>query len=154
MPSRFIRTAAVAALASLAGSEGCYSYLPAPAGPLPPESLTRLYLTSNGSAGLTHVLGADVLLVDGHVISTTDSTFQLSVTSLERQNRDPDRWAGEPVVIPKAYVDRVAIRQLDRTRTAVAALAAVGGLLVLRSVVGGATDGVAGSTGGGTSPGQ
>lgn len=154
MRALLARTTAAAALASLAVANGCYSYLPAPAGPINPESTTRIYLTSNGSAGLTHVLGPDVLMVDGHVLAATDSTLRLSVTSLERVNRDPDRWAGEPVLIPRTYVDRLAIRQLDRTRTAVAALVAVGGLLTLRGLVGGNGDTVAGTTGSGTSPGQ
>ncbi|NUO38420.1 MAG: hypothetical protein HOQ31_07445 [Gemmatimonadaceae bacterium] len=154
MHALLARTTAAAALASLAMANGCYSYLPASAGPISSESTTRLYLTSNGSAGLAPVLGPDVLTVDGHVIAATDSTLQLSVTALGRQNRDADRWAGEPVVIPRTYVHRLAVRQLDRSRTAVAALMAVGGILVLRSLVGGSADGVTGTTGGGTSPGQ
>jgi hypothetical protein len=149
-----LRSTAIVALVSLLIASGCYSYLPAPAGPIKPESTMRVYLSTNGSNDLTRSVGPDVVSLDGYVIGQSDTTLELSVTSLQRQNRDADRWQGERVVIPRTYVDRIAVREFDRTRTVVAALVAIGGLLIARSLVTGAGGSVAGTPAGGTGAGQ
>lgn len=124
----------VMAAACLVSVGGCYSYTPVALDAAPSEQPVRVYFTPSGAERLAPLLGDGPTAVDGLLESRGDSSIVMSVTAVQRTDRDAQPWTGERVTLPSVAVDRIVIRRLDRTRTTIASIAVGGVLLLARSL--------------------
>lgn len=123
----------------------CYRFVPAgPVDPVP-GARVRLHLTQAGTTQLSGYLGPRIAVVDGAVVTATDSAFVVSVTGVTTETGEEQFWKNERATLARSVISRVEHRQLDRVKTALAAAALVG------TVVGAIS--VAEGIGGGSPPG-
>lgn len=109
----------------------CFRHAPADFATVSPGAQLLVGINDVGRAELREVLGPGAERVDGRLLSHTDDEIVLSVTSVRHAElREPVRWSGESVTIPRELVGPVRERSLDRTRTWL-----VGGLLVVGAVI-------------------
>ena len=137
-PRAVRRAAACGWLALAAHAAGCYGYTPVgtPSGPGPG---VQLELTDQQRVDLRGAIGDFPLRVEGRLTDLADSTYTLSVQSVESVRGEVTRWAGEPFTFRRAGVSLVRVKRLDRTRTvltAAGAVAAVGVFIATRSLLG------------------
>src|SRR5919202_5281342 len=118
------RAACVAALATTAG--GCFAYRTTQAGGVQPGQVVRVSLTPSGADEVTRQVGPRVTTLDGRVIAARDSALSVAVTQLTRAPAGEEFWTGDSVVVPVRGVSALAVRRLDRQRSALA----TGGVLV------------------------
>lgn len=109
----------------LALDTACYSYLSVPTGALPPSAEVRVLLNSTGTTELARYLGPRVSAVDG-TLATVGGDGAMGVAPSWVQIADGARqpWSGEGLVtIPRAYVNDVQRRTLNRRQTTISAIA-------------------------------
>lgn len=137
--------------AALASVAGCYEYAPTRAEGAAPGAEVRLTLTDAGSVDLASQLGPRVEAVDGlleRAAGAAGDTIVLRARrTVQRNGREAD-WQGERIVVPARAVASVRERRLSRSRTALAAVAVVGG------AIGAVILGRKGGYGGGSPPGS
>src|SRR5262249_26634635 len=128
------------ALPLLAG--GCYRYVPIGPNAAAPTYDVRLTLTAAGALSLAPTLGRSTTLVEGTILSVTDSTYLLAVSSTLKPDAEDATsvtrmvWAGESVSIPRSAVAGVEQRSLDHRRTAMAmGVATALGVLAAKIIV-------------------
>ena len=129
-----MKRASFLAMGALALS-ACYRYVPETAPDPVAGSEYRAYLTTEGAARLRPLLGQDVIRVDGRVLAVSDTAFQVSMgaTGVTTDPR-PVIWSGEQIWIPRAAVERIERRELDRPRTMRAAALYTAGVMLAGSV--------------------
>ena len=130
--ARLARSACVAAAALTAA--GCFVYRPAQPGGVEPGQVVRVALTPSGAEQVTTQVGPRVTTLDGRVIGARDSALAVAVSQLTRSPAGEEFWTGDSVVVPVRAVSSLAVRELDRKRSAWATGGLVVGLVVLRQV--------------------
>jgi hypothetical protein len=127
---RLLRATAVPVLAlNLLGA--CYRYIPA-SGDLIAGAVYRGHLTPEGSAEVARLVGENVTHFDGRILTVSDTGYLVAMSAtLKRTEERATVWSGEQLVIPRAAVSRLELRELDRSRTIrAAALYALGAVVV------------------------
>lgn len=131
---------------------GCY--VNQPVAELQPEPVpgTRLVieLTDPGRVAMAPQIGPDVSRVEGALVQRSDSQFVLGVAKVYGLYGTLQKWEGERLAFPAAYVRRLYERRLSIGRTvALAGGAAVGfvAFILSTSLVGGGNDGGSGPIG-------
>lgn len=142
------RSVAGLAFASPLVLSGCYSYRTESLASLQAGSATRVVLTPAGSRELAVVLGDSASAVSGRFVESGAAGITLAVTEVERA-RIPTNWRGERVTIPAAAIDHVGVRQLDGSRSALAAAGVAAAGVIVR-VIFLASERSINNTGGGT----
>jgi hypothetical protein len=114
----------------------CYRYVPATPGDLILGGAYRGHLTPEGSQRVARLVGEDVVLFDGRIITVTDTAYLVAMSAtLKRTEVRPTVWTGEQLVIPRAAVNRFELRELDRPRTLRAAALYTVGLVAVGALV-------------------
>jgi hypothetical protein len=146
-----LRTAAWLAGAAVAAG-GCYDYVPVRQAPtaLPKEEV-ELALTDSGAVVLARDIGPASTAIDGTLVGDSAGRFTIAVRQVRRRDADPAPWRGERIAVPHAFVASVRTRQLSRTRTVLAGVGAVAGVILARTAIahGGGSNAGSGSPGGG-----
>lgn len=109
-------------------ASGCYSYRPLAAVP-EPGAVVALDLNDQGRAALADSIGSAVFRIEGALLSTSDSAYQLNVRSVRYFNGGVNEWSGEPLRVPMVFVSQSRERRFDRQRTFLAGAAAAVGLI-------------------------
>lgn len=147
-PSRLVRALPCGLLLIAAA---CYTYVPVSAGVPPVGSEFRAVLTSDGAARLAPVLGGQVAVVEGRMSSTNDSAYVVSVSATRNNAQVQTFWTGESITLPRASVQTIEARRLNKRKTwLIAAAGIVGGVLTAQIFGLGGT--ASGDGGGGPGP--
>ena len=135
----------------LAAASGCYAYAPldTSTGAQAGEHVA-VEITDRGRAELSDRLGSGVLRLEGTLTQSDSVDLVLNVWRVAHFSGPTERWSGESVRIKREYASRVQMRTLNRTKTYLAAGAAVAGLVVFTRTFG--LFGFATETGGSTEP--
>src|SRR4051795_10164342 len=92
---------------------GCYTYRPLPT-PVPPEGQrVSAQLTTEGSRSLTAQIGPEVLHLEGNVIESDSTGFDLDVQQIESYRGIRSDWHGERVRLPLQVVAGMQQRRLS-----------------------------------------
>lgn len=117
-------------LAFLAGvASGCYSYAPVQPLSVQPGMEVRLDVNDSGRVALASGLGPSLSRIEGSVRAMTDTSYLLSVSSVEYINGDRQKWSGEPLSVRTGFVRQADERRFSKVRTAVTVVVGVGALL-------------------------
>jgi hypothetical protein len=110
---------------------GCYDYVAPPTGAIPPGADVRAALTDAGSAQMSNLLGPRTATVNGQVERANVDTLVLRVQSVTLMSGEANGWGGEQIAIPMSAIATVRERQLNRSRTALAAISGTGVVIAL-----------------------
>jgi hypothetical protein len=131
---------------------GCHSYRVVQIAAAPEGGVVRVGLTENGSRDLAWLIGENISLIEGALAGRSDTTVALDVTGVMHPGLAGVAWGGERVEIPRRYIAQVEERQLDRTRSVLAAGSVAVVTLLARALFSGGdrnvTTGVPGTGGG------
>lgn len=109
-------------------ASACYVYSPASATPVP-GTRVLLELNDRGRVGLGDSIGPSSQVVEGTVVSNSDSAYGVRVVRVGYLNGQSNQWNGEPLMVSKDFVGTARERRFSRSRTWLtagsAALAAV-----------------------------
>jgi hypothetical protein len=105
---------------------GCYDYLPSPSGTPQAGVEIRAELTDAGSLMLAPIVGPRVASLDGTVERAGSDSLVMRVRGLTMMNGEQNGWSGERLAIPTSAVSTVRQKQLNRTRTVIASVVAIG----------------------------
>lgn len=83
-----------------------------------PQSRLAVQLTAAGSFALSADLGEGTDFVEGVIQTVRPDTLHLAVIRTGHPRRGFQAWSGELVHIPVSSTAAIAVRQLDRRRTA------------------------------------
>jgi hypothetical protein len=137
-------------VAALTLFSACYRYVPVTEASLEVGGAYRAHLTPEGSQQVAPLLGMDVMHLDGRILSVQDTSYLVSMSAtVKREDPRPIVWTGERLTIPRAAVNRLELRQLDRPRTIRAAVLYTAGLLAIGGLVFSVRGLVSGNPGGG-----
>jgi hypothetical protein len=97
-------------------ASACYVYSPAPATPVP-GTRVLLELNDQGRVGLGDSIGPSSQVVEGTVMSLSDSAYGVRVVRVGYLNGQSNQWNGEPLMVSKAFVGNARERRFSRSRT-------------------------------------
>jgi hypothetical protein len=152
--SRRVRAATLAMV--LVAGQACYTYAPVVAPTAAPGARISMRVTDAGRVALGANLGEGVRQVEGVVESVSDTAYVLRMRSASYISGTTMTWSDERLVVGRGHVTDVRERRFSRTRTALAAAAAIGGAVVFvatRSLLGSGSE-RDGGTDGGEQPGS
>ena len=115
-------------LFALGFGQGCYVYRPVQSGPSVGTTLA-VDLTDNGRVGMGEQIGASARTIEGVVRTQDDSAYVFNVSSILYLNGQQNRWSGEPLKVSRNFVTNLRQRQFSKSRTALMAGIAVGGVV-------------------------
>jgi len=95
----------------------CYSYRLVPASDIQPATRVAVVLSDYGRLEASRQIGPQAQRVEGAVLSTNDSAYLLSVSSVKPITGSWVRWSGEPVTMRRDYVAFAYERRPSRGRT-------------------------------------
>lgn len=101
----------------LPAATGCYTYRQVAEGTLPPGSNVVLGITDRGRQEVGESVGPGALRIRGHLVSATDSSYVLRVSSVQFINGRTTKWSGEQVVVSRDHVGSIAEQRYSRART-------------------------------------
>lgn len=106
---------------------GCYSYVPldTSVSALPVGERLSFALTDRGRSDIAGRMGSGVLRIEGTLVQSDAQAYLLRVWQVSQIGGGTSRWAGEEVRLDRDQVGGVSARRLQRTRTWLAAGAAV-----------------------------
>jgi hypothetical protein len=144
-----IRTLPAAALAALSAvtATGCFTYVHVDPNAVTPGRDVHVELTDAGTAGLASLIGPGMVGIDGRVMQIDTSGIQLAVTQTTDRRAIEHLWRGEPVTVPRPFVNTVSQRKFSATRTG---LLSAGILAAVVGGVAGAHAATSSSSGGGS----
>ena len=135
------RSARTMVLSVVAVSTACYRYVPsAQPSDLQVGEEVRVRLTSNGSAAMQTLVGADVVAIDGRVTVRSDTAYALAIGATTKKEGNSVVWTGEPVTVPRSAIAGVEHRVLNKRKTvlmSVLGVASAGLVAVIVSAVSG-----------------
>ena len=112
-------------------SSGCFSYVPAELGTVPPGQDVRVHLAGEGvAADLAAISNRPSLSLDGTLIGGDSDQLVLRVPVAYQTSSIGTRTLGQDLTIPASSITQLELREFDRSRTwlvvgaGVAALAA------------------------------
>ena len=114
----------------------CYRYVPASSSDIVVGGAYRGHLSPEGSLNVARLVGENVELFDGRIVTVTDTSYLVAMSATQKR-ADPRStvWAGERLVIPKNAVNKIELRELDRGRTFKAALLYTAGIVAVGVLV-------------------
>lgn len=130
---RIIASIGLTALAANA----CYGYYPPTGADLTGREV-RVSLTDSGTVVLAPKVGNGIQLIDGRIVSDTDSHFLLSVMGTQRRDGIENSWKGERIDISRSLTADVAERRFSRARTALFVTVTTIAFLAIKQAFGGA----------------
>lgn len=110
-------------LAVLIVAGGCHRYEPVTAATVANGSSVAVSLTDYGTANLGRLLGMGVGMVEGNLVSVSDSAYTLAVQVVRQRNGVETFWRGEQVAIPRTDVAEIRQRRFSRSKSALATVA-------------------------------
>ena len=127
--------AVVAGLLFLPWATGCYTYVPLWQGTPQTGTLIAVGLSDRGRAELANRIGPGARQLTGRVAGLSDSSLTLAVSSVTYIGPGtPMIWNGEMVVIPRDVVSGIQERRLSKTRSWLAAGAAVAAIALISTL--------------------
>jgi len=153
--SRAVRRAGVVGTAALAAQllAGCYTYAPVDVSlGMPAERDVAVDLSDRGRYELGGSIGQSPARVEGRLLSASDTTLTLAVSSVSSIGGAKAPWAGEAVTVRRSGVASVQQRRLSKGRTALLIGALIGAAALIFTAglaIGGGSDSGGGDTGGG-----
>lgn len=123
-------------VAHTAAVSGCYRYVPVQRGAAPADRDVRVELTDAATLSLGPRLGESVVAVDGRIRSQDSAGLVIAATGSLYRSGGTQVWRGESVTLEWAQIARVGARRLDRARTALTAIAIVGGAALVAVAAG------------------
>lgn len=131
---------------------GCYVNVPLVGSRPEPVPGTRLVLelTDQGRVGMERQLGPEVARVEGALVSRSDTSYVLGVSTVVGVWGAFSKWQGERVTLRADYVRRMSERRFSMGRTMAAVGVSAAGFLVFvvtRSLLGGGNEGGSGPDG-------
>lgn len=153
LQSHWLRVVGRVGVVALAArfTAACYTNIPVSTDARPVGSPVVADITDRGRVSLGASLGPSPLRVEGRLTAASDTALTLAVTRVEGLRGESTTWTGEPVTLRTADVGLLRVRRIDRFRTALVTLAAVGLAalaLTVSLVVGGSGSGGGGGGGG------
>lgn len=126
--SRLVRAVGRAGAVVLAAHTvaACYTTVPLSTDARPVGAPVMLDITDAGRVRLANALGESPLRVEGRLTAATDSTYTVAVGRVEGLRGDGATWNGEPYTFRRSDVGLVRLRRVNRGRTALVILGAVG----------------------------
>jgi hypothetical protein len=118
---------------------GCYTYTPL-ATLTPADAEVALSLTDRGRVEAATTLGGGIDRVEGKLVATSDTAYELAVLRVRDIRGTETTWAGERATVPRAWVANAYERHISRSRTYIAAsafTAAVAAFIASRTLGGG-----------------
>ncbi|HUQ19127.1 MAG TPA: hypothetical protein VM099_05890 [Gemmatimonadaceae bacterium] len=88
-------------------------------------------LNDQGRLGLGQDIGPAAKQVEGTVRKDTDSAYALSVRKVSYLNGQSNPWTGEQLTVRKSYIGFAQERKYSRSRSYLAAAAAIGAAAAL-----------------------
>ena len=132
---RSLRIAGIPVLA-LALFSACYRYVPTTSTDVVVGAAYRGHFTEEGSQRVATIVGANVALFDGRIVSVLDTAYLVAMSAtLKRAEQRPTVWTGEQLMIPRSAVNRFELRELDRPKTMRAAALYTGGIVLIGVLV-------------------
>jgi hypothetical protein len=123
---------------SIIASAGCYHYLPADPGDVPPGTTVRVRVTDAQTRRFENVVPVDRRLIQGKLIEQDSETMLLEVPIQTDLRGNRVETVSQRIDLPRSDVLDLEIRRLDRGKTAL--VFGVGGaagiVLVTRTLVG------------------
>lgn len=110
-----------AILVVLAMLQGCHSYAPLETGVPAVGENHEFQINDRGRFELTDRLGRGLSVIEGRLTGITDEQYVLNVASVSFLSGEKNRWSGESIRLNREYVDRAAVRRLDKKRSWIAA---------------------------------
>ncbi|HKO15555.1 MAG TPA: hypothetical protein VJU87_04910 [Gemmatimonadaceae bacterium] len=138
-------------LLSAALLAGCYRYERVSPVHLHPGDQVTIALSAAGADSLDRAVGPRATRLDGRIVSITDTSVTLGVTSVWRgigSASNEELWSGDAVPVSTMAMDSLRVERIDRRRSWLAAAGAVAFAVVTRAVAAGDAFG----RGGGTPP--
>lgn len=115
----FARNSRIRGYACLAAVQlicsGCFGYVPAERGTVPPGQKVRVHLTQEGLGDLAEF--APGLRMDGTLLRTDGDQLILRVSVVDQTVGIMTRSLGQDLTIPASRIARLEQRELDRRRT-------------------------------------
>ncbi len=127
-------------LVALALLGGCYSYSRV-AAPPPTGADVEVELTDAGAADLARLIGPNVVSIRGRIVENGSDTLLLAVESVLKRSGTDEFWSKEPLGIARPQIASIATRKFSAAKSGLLALTAIGGALLLRTVIEQAVDG-------------
>src|SRR5205823_7305548 len=94
-----------------------------------------LALTDSGSVVVARQVGPAGTAIAGTLLGDSAGSFLVAVRQVRRREGDAVSWRGERLSVPHALVASVNERRLSRTRTTLASVGAVAGVLLARAAL-------------------
>lgn len=126
----------------------CYSTVPVRGTPRDRAEVV-LDMTPAATQEMGSFLGRGTVSIRGRLLEWQPDSIVVSMLATEVEQGDEQLWKGERVAVPRTAVEHVTERRVQRGRTALVILAAVG---IVATAVGVISSGVGGTSGGGTKP--
>ncbi len=121
----------VSALVLSSGATGCYTHREVDTEVVPVGTRIVAQLTERGTLEMVDTLGGSAVSVSGRVQSATVDRMIVALNRVNLRQGTAVTWAGEPVGIPKRYVNRVRERKLSVWRSVLTGAAVATGFLLL-----------------------
>jgi hypothetical protein len=131
------------ALASLVAHGACYVERPLGTTVPVPETHIVAQVTDQGTVEMANLIGGGATAVEGVVTTADAASWELALLKVRNRDGQTVAWNRERVVFPRAVLTNARERNLDRTRSWIAAGAVLAGALVaamLFDVVGGGSE--------------
>jgi hypothetical protein len=108
---------------------GCFRYVPVST--VQPGSLVTVGITDRGRVGLADSLGPGVRRISGQLLAASDDRYVIAVHSVEFMDVNvPVRIERDRFEVPRDYVGDVRQREMSRSRTILAGVLVVAGLVI------------------------
>jgi hypothetical protein len=140
----------LAPLLALVLAAGCYTYGPLSAPQPVAGTRVQADLNDDGIDSLANRIGPGVRAVDGNVVRADSAALTLAVREVENLRGERSDWQGEPVRIPRRFVQRLQERRISVGGTGLLGGAIAAGIVAAtqafggRGTLAGASGGVAG----------
>jgi hypothetical protein len=118
------------ALASVLTLAACYVERPLGTSVPVPETRIVASVTDSGTVAMTNLIGGGAIFVEGVVTTANASTWELSLLKVRNREGQTVAWNGERVAFPRSLLSNPRERNLDTTRSWLAAGAVLAGALL------------------------
>ncbi len=113
--------------ALIAGS-ACYEYHATSIDNLRVGQSVRVVLSASGTEMVAQKLGPGASTVRGRVIASSPTDLTLAVTEISRTTGREELLEGQTLSVPGSSADKIAVRGIDVSRTALIVVALVAGV--------------------------
>ncbi len=130
---RFVRSVVMLAVLVVGtGITGCYTHRQIDTEVVPVGTRIVAQLTERGTLEMTDSLGGSAVSVSGRVQSASVDRMIVALNRVTMRQGNAVTWSGEPVGIPRTYVNRVRERKFSAWRSMLTgAIVASGFLFVI-----------------------